>query len=400
MSEMLPLAGITVLDVGQAIAGPLVGQILGDFGAEVIKIEDPEHGDTYRHWLPRKEGVELGWLSIARNKKSVTMNLREPRGVQVLKDLVAKADVVIQSFKPSTSDRLGISYEDLAAVNPRIIVVQVSGFGQTGPYRDRPGFGTLAEGMSGFAEMNGEADGPPLLPQFPLADSVAALYASIGVLTAVLDRDLNGSGKGQLVDVSLLEPLFSILGPITTLYDQLGIKPVRLGSRNPANAPRNLYQTKDGNYVSIAASAQQVARRCFEAIGRPELFDDPRYATAAARVEHVEEVDAMVGDWVRERSREEVVQVMNEHGVAAAPVFDIEDLSADPHVLARDMIHTAHHHVLGDVRMHGVVPRLSRTPGSIRSVGPSLGAHTDEVLEQLLRLAPDEIGQLRADGVI
>lgn len=396
----LPLAGLRVIDAGQVVAGPLVGQILGDFGAEVIKIEHPQGGDPYRLYTPAKNDIRLGWLSMARNKRSVTLNLQTREGVELLRELAADADVVIESFKPSTSDRLGLSYDDFAAVNPRIIVVQISGFGQTGPYRDRPGFGTLAEAMSGFAEINGDDGGAPLLPQFPLADSIAALYAVVGVLTAIYERDIVGSGVGQLVDVSLIEPLFSVLGPIATVYDQLGEKPKRLGSRNPANAPRNLYKTKDGGYIAIAASVQDMARRCFEAVGQPELIDDPRYSTAAARVEHVEEVDGIVGAWVSERTRDEALDVLAQYEVAAAPVFDIVDLCEDPHVLARDMIHTAHHETLGAVRMHGVVPRLSRTPGSIRSVGPTLGEQTDDVLGKLLGLSTEALARLRTDGVI
>jgi len=396
----LPLAGIRVLDAGQVIAGPFVGQLLGDFGADVIKIERPGAGDPYRLYGPRKDGVALGWTSMARNKRSVSLDLGKPAGIDLFKDLARTCDVVIESFRPSTTERYGLTYDDLAAINPRLIVVLVSGFGQTGPYRDRAGFGTLAEAMSGFAAMTGEADGPPLLPQFPLADSVAALYAAFGTMNALYWRDARGSGRGQLIDVSLIEPLFSVLGPIATNFDQLDELPQRLGSRNGVNAPRNVYRAKDGRWIAIAASVQEIARRCFAAIGRPELIEDPRFATAKDRVAHVEEVDSIVADWVADRTREEALSTLVDAGVAAAAVMDVRDLFEDPHVEARDMIPRVEHKQLGSVRMHGVVPRLSGSPGAIRSPGPEVGEHTDEVLRELLDISDERLAQLRADQII
>jgi crotonobetainyl-CoA:carnitine CoA-transferase CaiB-like acyl-CoA transferase len=396
----LPLAGVRVLDAGQVIAGPFVGQLLGDFGADVIKIERPGDGDPYRLYGPRKDGVALGWTSMARNKRSVSLDLAKPAGIDLFKELARTCDVVIQSFRPSTTERYGLTYDDLAEINPRLIVVLVSGFGQTGPYRDRAGFGTLAEAMSGFAAMTGEADGPPLLPQFPLADSVAALYAAFGTMNALYWRDARGSGRGQLIDVSLIEPLFSVLGPIATNFDQLDELPQRLGSRNAVNAPRNVYRAKDGRWIAIAASVQEIARRCFAAIGRPELIEDPRFATAKDRVAHVEEVDSIVADWVADRTRDEALSTLVDAGVAAAAVMDVRDLFEDPHVAARDMIPRVEHKQLGSVRMHGVVPRLSGSPGTIRSAGPEVGEHTDEVLRELLDISDERLAQLRADQII
>ena len=396
----LPLAGVRVLDAGQVIAGPFVGQLLGDFGADVIKIERPGAGDPYRLYGPRKDGVALGWTSMARNKRSVSLDLGKPAGIDLFKELARSCDVVIESFRPSTTERYGLTYDDLAAINPRLIVVLVSGFGQTGPYRDRAGFGTLAEAMSGFAAMTGEADGPPLLPQFPLADSVAALYAAFGTMNALYWRDVRGSGRGQLIDVSLIEPLFSVLGPIATNFDQLEELPQRLGSRNGVNAPRNVYRAKDGRWIAIAASVQEIARRCFAAIGRPELIEDPRFATAKDRVAHVEEVDSIVADWVADRTRDEALSTLVDAGVAAAAVMDVRDLFEDPHVAARDMIPRVEHKQLGSVRMHGVVPRLSGSPGAIRSPGPEVGEHTDEVLRELLDISDERLAQLRADQII
>ena len=396
----LPLEGVRVLDAGQVIAGPFIAQLLGDFGADVIKIERPGTGDPYRLYGPRKDGVALGWTSMARNKRSVSLDLAKPEGVALFKELALGCDVVIQSFRPSTTERHGLTYEDLAAINPRLIVVLVSGFGQTGPYRDRAGFGTLAEAMSGFAAMTGEAGGPPLLPQFPLADSVAALYAAFGTMNALYWRDAQGSGRGQLIDVSLIEPLFSVLGPIATNFDQLAEIPARLGSRNAVNAPRNVYRAKDGRWIAIAASVQEIARRCFAAIGRPELIEDPRFATAKDRVIHVEEIDEIVAAWVSDRTRDEALSTLLEAEVAAAAVMDIEDLFEDPHVAARDMIPRVEHPRLGSVRMHGVVPRLSGSPGAIRSPGPEIGQHTDEVLKELLNISDERLAQLRAAHII
>lgn len=396
----LPLSGIRVLDGGQVVAGPFIAQLLGDFGAEVIKVEQPGRGDPYRFYGPRKNGVPLGWKVLARNKKSVTLDLRAAEGQALFRRLAAESDVVIQSFRPPTLERYGLTYERLAEVNPRLVVVLVSGFGQTGPYRDRPGFGSLVEAMSGYADLTGAADGPPTLPQFALADGVAALYAAFGVMNALYWRDAGGGGIGQCIDVSLLEPLVSILGPLTTLYDQLGVQLRRTGSRIYANAPRNVYPTADDRWIAVAASTEAVARRCFAAIDQPELADDPRFATAQARVAHVEDVDRIVGGWIGERALAEVMEAFDRHAVSAAPVMGISDLLEDPQVQAREMITTVPDAELGPVRMPGVLPPLSRTPGAIRSTGPRLGEHNDEIYGGLLKLTDDECAELRADGVI
>ncbi len=396
----LPLEGIRVLDAGQVVAGPFVGQLLGDFGAEVIKVEQPGRGDPYRFYGPRKEGVPLGWKVLARNKKSITLDLGRPRGQAIFRDLAQQSDVVIQSFRPPTLERYGLTYERLAAENPRLVVVLVSGFGQTGPYRDRPGFGTLVEAMSGYAELTGEADGPPTLPQFALADGVAALYGAFGVMNALYWRDIGGGGVGQCIDLSLLEPLVSILGPLATLYDQLGVQLRRTGSRIYANAPRNVYRTADGRWIALAASTESIARRCFAAIGRPELSEDPRFATAQARVENVDEVDAIVGEWISQRTLAEAMEVFDHHAVSAAPVMGVADLVADPHVQARGLIQTVDDTELGRVRMHRVLPPLSLTPGAIRSTGPCLGEHNDDVYGGLLGLNDAELAELRAEDVI
>ncbi|MGH3263534.1 MAG: CaiB/BaiF CoA transferase family protein [Trebonia sp.] len=396
----LPLTGTRVLDGGQVVAGPFIAQLLGDFGAEVIKVEKPGRGDPYRFYGPRKNDTPLGWKVLARNKKSVTLDLGKPRGQDLFRRMAAESDVVIQSFRPPTLARYGLTYERLAEANPRLVVVLVSGFGQTGPYRDRPGFGTLVEAMSGYADLTGQPDGPPTLPQFALADGVAALYAAFGVMNALYWRDAGGGGLGQCIDVSLLEPLFSILGPLTTLYDQLGVQLRRTGSRIYANAPRNVYRTSDGRWVAVAASTEAIARRCFAAIGQPELAEDTRFATAQARVEHVDEVDEIVGAWIAQRTLAQVMETFDDHAVSAAPVMGVAELLNDPHVQARAMIQTVSDPELGPVRMPGVLPPLSRTPGEIRSTGPRLGEHNEEIYGALLGLTDGERAELRAEGVI
>jgi crotonobetainyl-CoA:carnitine CoA-transferase CaiB-like acyl-CoA transferase len=302
-NERLPLEGVTVIDCGQVIAGPTAAMHLGDFGAEVIKVENPVGGDQVRFFGKEKDGVSLFSKLLSRNKQSVTLNLRDPEGQDLLCRLIeeTEADVLVESFRPGTLERWNLGYDRLSAIRPELILVRLSGFGQTGPYRDRPGFGTLAEAMSGFAHITGEADGPPTLPQFPLADSVAALNAAMGVMIALYERDVKGSGRGQVLDVSLLEPLFSMLGIYVVEYDQLGLIARRQGNRT-SSAPRNTYRTKDGRFVAIAASTQSIAARAFAAIGRPRLLEDPRFATNRARLANVEEVDAIVGAWVAERT--------------------------------------------------------------------------------------------------
>jgi formyl-CoA transferase len=397
----LPLEGVTVIDCGQVIAGPTAAMHLGDFGAEVIKVENPVGGDQVRFFGKEKDGVSLFSKLLSRNKKSITLNLRHPEGQDLLCRLIeeTKADVLVESFRPGTLERWNLGYERLSAIRPELILVRFSGFGQTGPYRNRPGFGTLAEAMSGFAHITGEADGPPTLPQFPLADSVAALHAAMGVMIALYEREVNGSGRGQVLDVSLLEPLFSMLGIYVVEYDQLGLIARRQGNRT-ASAPRNTYRTKDGRWVAIAASTQSIAERAFAAIGRPTLLDDPRFATNRARLANVEEVDAIVGAWVAERTLAEVIEIMMAAQVAVAPVLHAGDLAEDPHLVERGAVVSIDDDELGAVRMPDVQPRLTRTPGRIRSAGPPQGSSTEEILGARLGLSAEELADLRERGVI
>jgi formyl-CoA transferase len=397
---LMPLNGLTVIDCGQVIAGPTLAMLLGDFGADVIKVEQPGTGDPVRQFGKARNGASLFSKLLSRNKRSITLNLREPRGQDLLVRLIeaTRADVLVESFRPGTFERWGLGYERLSAAAPGLVLARLSGFGQEGPYAGRPGFGTLAEAMSGFADMTGEPDGPPTLPPFPLADNCAALYGAFGVLAALRARERRG-GRGQVIDISLVESLTAILGIYFVEYDQLGEVPRRRGNRT-SSAPRNTYRTRDGRWVAIAASTQSIAERLFGAMGRPEVLAEPRFKTNHDRVEHVEEIDEIVGAWVAGHTRDELVAMLVEAEVAVAPVANVADLVADPQLEARRTLIRIADSELDRVLMPDVQPRLSATPGGVRSAGPALGASTDEILGKVLGLTAGEIEDLRGAGIV
>jgi crotonobetainyl-CoA:carnitine CoA-transferase CaiB-like acyl-CoA transferase len=390
-----PLSGVRVLDVSTVLAGPLTSQILGDYDADVIKIEHPR-GDSMRGHGHSKDGVPLWWKMISRNKRCVALYLGDPDGAEVFRRLVATADVVVESFRPGTFERWGLGYDALREINPGLVLVRISGFGQTGPYRERAGFGTLAEAMSGFAAITGEPDGPPTLPPFGLADSIAGLTAANAALMALYHRDAHG-GSGQEIDVSILEPLVTVLGPQPMIYDQLGEVPERTGNRSVNNAPRNTYRTADEKWVAVSTSANSVAERVMRLIGRPDLIEEPWFATGSGRVAHVELLDEIVSEWVRARPRDEVIEAFSEAGAAIAPVYDVAELMADPQVVARDAITEVEDPDLGPLRMQNLLFRMSETPGSIRFTGRALGADTDAILGDELGL---DVADLRARGIV
>jgi crotonobetainyl-CoA:carnitine CoA-transferase CaiB-like acyl-CoA transferase len=390
-----PLVGVRVLDVSTVLAGPLTCQILGDYGADVIKIEHPR-GDSMRGHGRSKDGVSLWWKMVSRNKRCVALYLGDAEGAEVFRRLAATADVVVESFRPGTFERWGLGYEALREANPGLVLVRISGFGQTGPYRERAGFGTLAEAMSGFAAITGEPDGPPTLPPFGLADSIAGLTAANAALMALYHRDAHG-GAGQEIDVSILEPLVTVLGPQPTIYDQLGEVPERTGNRSVNNAPRNTYRTADDKWVAVSTSANSVAERVMRLVGHPELIDEPWFATGSGRVEHVELLDEIVSEWVRARTRDEVVAAFSDAGAAIAPVYDVAELMADPQIVARDAITQVDDPDLGPVRMQNLLFRMSDTPGAIRFTGRALGADTDAILGDELGL---DVADLRARGIV
>jgi len=398
----LPLAGLTVIDCGQVVAGPMVAMLLGDFGADVIKVEHPVGGDPVRAFGRSRDDVPLFWQFLGRNKRSITLALNTERGQELFRRLVAvtRADVVVESFRPGTLERWGLDYDTLQALDPGLVLVRISGFGQTGPYRRRPGFGTLAEAMSGFAEVTGEADGPPTLPSIALADSVAALYATVGTLLAVRRRERDPAGRGQIVDASLLESLFSLLANQLIEFDQLGVVARRNGNRAPTSAPRNLYPTADGAWIAIAAPTKSIVQRFFQAIGQPQLIHDPKFATHEGRLEHVDELDDIVAGWTSRHAAAEVVDLLIAAEVPVAPVTDMAQLAVDPHLLDREAVTSVSTPELGLVRMPGVLPKLAMTPGSIRSPAPPMGSANHDVYGGLLGLSESECDALRDAGVI
>jgi crotonobetainyl-CoA:carnitine CoA-transferase CaiB-like acyl-CoA transferase len=394
-----PLSGVTVLDAATLFAGPLAATMLADFGADVIKIEHPAKGDPVRSHGPSKDGVPLWWAMLARNKRTIALNLGDAAGAEVMKRLVATADVLIENFRPGTLERWGLSPEVLHAINPGLVIARVTGFGQFGPYSGRPGFGTLAESMSGFAAITGDPEGTPTLPPFGLADGITAQTTSQAILTALYHRDVHGA-PGQVIDVAIIEPIVTILGPQPIVYDQLGIVQQRTGNRSVNNAPRNTYRSLDGKWVAISTSAQSIAERVMHLVGHPEVIDEPWFAAGATRAEHADELDEYVGGWIAQRDAAEVIKAFEEAQAAVAPIYDIADVFNDPQYQALDTITTVEDPVLGPVRMQNVMYRLSDSPGSIDWTGRPHGADTRAVLSERLGLDAAELDALVASGVI
>jgi formyl-CoA transferase len=386
--ERGPLDGVRVLDLSRLVAGNTLTQVLADFGAEVVKVEPPA-GDTLRAW--KTKDVETNWRIYARNKKSLAIDLRNAEARKLLLDLVPTAKVFIESFRPDTLEKMGLGPDVLLARNPKLVIVRISGWGQTGPYRRRPGFGTLVEGMSGFASINGFADREPVLPPMYLADTTAGLYGASGVLIALREVEVNG-GKGQVIDLPLLDPLFTVLGPQAANYRLTGKVKARSGSRSTNSGPRNAYRCKDGLYVGLSASTQKMAARVFTSIGRPELIEDPRYSTNAERVKHAEELDAVIGAFVAQRSQAENVAYFEQVEVTIGPIYDIRQILEDPHMVERELLADFPDPEMGAFPMHNVVPRLLGTPGSIRTMAPRLGEHNRALLGEV---GIDEAGYAR-----
>lgn len=395
----MPLAGLRVIDASSILAGPMTAMVLGDFGADVIKVEHPG-GDSLRKLGFKKGEVPLWWKVVNRNKRCITLSLSTPKGQGLMRQLVEKADVLIENFRPGTMERWGLGYDALSQINPRLVMVRVSGFGQTGPHRHRAGFGTGAEAMSGFAHITGEADGPPTLPPFGLADGVAAYHGAFATMFALYERDAKGSGRGQVIDLSIYEPLFSLLGYQTTLYDQLGMVQNRMGNRSLNNAPRNTYKTGDNRWVALSTAAPSIAKRVLGLCGGDAAAEDPRFQTAEGRVQHIAEVDGMVARWIAARPLAEVLDTFEEAEAAIAPVNDIAQIFTDVQFLARPSIVSVPDEDLGQLRMQNVFPFLSRTPGKVRSAGARLGQHNEQIYCGELGLAATDLAQLKSEGVI
>ncbi|MGX9885836.1 CaiB/BaiF CoA transferase family protein [Streptomyces sp. NPDC002276] len=392
-----PLSGLRVLDLATLFAGPLAATMLGDFGAEVIKVEHPTKPDPSRGHGPSKDGVGLWWKLLGRNKRTITLDLSKPGGRATLLRLAATADVIVENFRPGTLEKWDLGWAELSASNPKLVLARVTAFGQFGPYAHRPGFGTLAEAMSGFAAITGEPDAPPTLPPFGLADSIAGLATAYAVMTALAARDR--TGEGQVVDMAIIEPILTALGPQPLWYDQLGHVQPRTGNRSQNNAPRNTYRTADGSWVAVSTSAQSIAERVMRLVGRPELIDEPWFATGADRARHADILDAAVGDWIARRSRSEVLAAFEKAEAAVAPIQDVRDVMADPQYQALDTITTVDDPELGPLRMQNVLFRLSATPGAIRWSGRPHGADTDTVLTEL-GLTEAELATLRQEGAL
>jgi crotonobetainyl-CoA:carnitine CoA-transferase CaiB-like acyl-CoA transferase len=394
-----PLHGVRVIDAATLAAGPLVTTAMGEFGADVIKVEQPGAGDPMRTWGDRKDDIGLVWKSMGRNKRCVTLDLRSTDGQELFHRLLDVSDVLVINNRPSALERWGIDYESVHEQHPHLVMLHITGFGRGGPKSDSPGFGTLAEAMSGFAHLTGQPDGPPTLPPFMLADGVAAMAATYAVMMALYHRDVHGGG-GQLVDVNLIEPLARLIESSTLAFDQLGTVTGRVGNRLDASAPRNAYRTADDKWVAVSGASPNIAARVYRAIGRPELAENPDYMDPVLRQKRALEIDELVADWVGRHTLEESMAVFEAASVAAAPIYDARQLRADEHLVARGTFVPVDDPDLGPMTVQAPVAVLSETPGRIAHLGRHLGADNAEVFGDLLDVDPDRLAALRAAGVI
>jgi formyl-CoA transferase len=397
-AKSLPLQGIKVIELGTLIAGPFCARLLAEFGAEVIKIEPPGTGDPLRKWRKLHQGTSLWWYAQARNKKSVTLDLKFAEAQEIVRKLAAGADVVVENFRPGAMEKWGLGWERLSKLNPGLVMVRLSGFGQTGPYRDRPGFGAIGESMGGMRYVTGYPDRPPVRVGVSIGDSIAALHGVIGALMALHHRDVNG-GRGQYVDVALYEAVFNMMESVLPEYDMFGFVRERSGASLPGIVPSNTYVTRDDRYVVIGANADPIFKRMMHAIGRPDLANDPALAHNDGRVARTEEIEKVIGDWVAAYDLEHVLQMLEKAEVPSSKIYDIADIAQDPHYAMREMIQQF---TLADgkpLKLPGIVPRLSDTPGTTKWVGPALGEHTAEVLSALGYSAGQQ-QELKRRGII
>lgn len=393
-----PLAGVRVLDISTVIAGPLSSTLLGDFGADVLKVEIPGAGDHLRQLPPHKNGESL-WSKVAnRNKRGITLDLRSPEGVGLFERLLPGYDVLVENFRPGTLDKWGLAMSRLTQLRPDLIVLRVTGFGQTGPYRDRPGFARIFEALSGFVNLCGEKDGPPMYPGFPVSDALTGLFGAYAVAAALLHRDRHA--QGQEIDLSATEAMFRVLDFMAIEYDQLGVVRGRQGNLNAYSAPSDIYLTRDGKWVALAVSAPTVFRRLAMAIGRPDLLEDLAFNTNAARISNREQIEQIMKEWFGGKTLEQASALLLRHEVSFSPIYDIRDIFSDPHFIERNMVIPVADGSLGPVRMQNVVPWFSRTPGNVWRTGPDLGEHNAEVYGQELGLTPLQQEQLRRRKII
>lgn len=401
METPLPLKGIRVLDIGTLIAGPFGATMLGDFGAEVIKVEQPGRGDALRGTpVDGEAGRPANWLIEGRNKKSITLNLRVEAGQKILRELVRTADIVMENFTPGTLERWNVGWEDLKAVNPRLIMVRVSGYGQTGPYSKRSGYDRIALGFSGYMYPTGFPDRFPVRPAFPTADYNTGTFGALAAMFALYQRDAQGGGEGQMIDLGLYEAPFRITSDLVTKYMMDGDVRERMGNRNPTFSPAGTFETKDGRYIQIAAGGDGVFKRLAQAIGRPEWAEDPRYAQSAARIERADELEGLLAEWIGAHTFEEAEKRLVGGNVPFGGIYTAADITEDPHYAARDNIISVPDEDLGDIPMPSVVPKLTSTPGRVTHAGPPIGSHNDEIFGDLLSMSANDIAALKADGVI
>ena len=394
-----PLDGLRVVDASTVIAGPTIGMLMGDFGADVIKVEHPR-GDVLRNTGYQKDGVGLWFKMANRNKRCVTLNFSTEKGQEVLKKLIETTDVLIENFRTGTMEKWGLGWEDLHAINPRLVMIRVTGYGQTGPYKNRAGFGTIAEAFSGFAAVTGTADGPPTLPNFGLADGIAAAYGTFAAMFALYHRDAQKSGVGQFIDLSIYEPLFQVMGPQPLQFDQLGVIQERIGNRSKNNAPRNTYQTKDGHWVAVSTNAPTIVKRVLTLCGGADVAADPRFQTPQGRVEHIDEVDGIVATWIAKHDLATVLDEFEKAEAAIGPAYTIDQIFQDPQYQAREDIVEIEDEDLGKMRMTNAFPFMSATPGKVRHGGPKKGQHNDEIFIEELGLSAEDVQALKDEGVI
>jgi len=398
-SDRKPLDGVRILDAGNMVAAPFAATLLADFGADVIKIEHPKHGDGQRKLEPIKEGIPLWWKAVARNKRCITLDLSKPQGAAVLKDLTRNADVVAENYRPGTLERWGLGYDELRAANHRIILLRVSGFGQTGPYRQRPGFGRAAEAMGGLTNLIGDPDGPPMSPGYPVGDLIAGLFGAFSVMTALHYRNARG-GEGQVIDLALNEAVFRLLDFDAIQYDQLQTVHRRTGNRLPYVAPSSTFKTIDGKYITVPVSTQSIWLRICQAMEREDLASDPKFIDNPARVSHSDEINGIVADWIAARSWQEVEEIFGRHEVAYSPIFDIQDIFNDMQFRAREALVRVPDKDLGEAIVQNVVPKFSLTPGSVDHLGPRLGEHNEDIYIGELGYSQEKLSRLREAGVI
>ena len=400
MKKRKPLEGIKILELGNLVAAPFAGKILSEFGAEVIKVEEPKTGDPLRNWRVMHNDTSVWWYVQSRNKKSITVNLRDPEGQQIIRQLSEKVDVVLENFKPGTLERWGLGLEDLQKVNPSIIMTRVSGYGQTGPYREKPGFGSVAEAIGGLRYLTGYPDLPPVRVGIALGDLVAGLYAVIGTLIALRARDEDAQKRGQLVDVALYESVFSLLEGILPEYDLTGVVRERTGSTLPGIAPSNTYECADGKHLVIGGNGDKIFQRLMKAIGREDLAYDPIYASNQGRADNVDFIDSIIEDWTKKHPLKEAQRILDEVSVPVGPIYGIKEIVEDEQYKAREMLHEIELPDGKKVLVPGVVPKLSETPGEINWSGPSLGQHNEEIYTEFMNFSFEEFKKLKEQGVI